>query len=244
MKVRAKGPTTEISTEPATEACDLVPPIPPMATKAQTTAKLLDDIVRIVKRHVVVSDTAALAVGLWTMHSWVLDGSETAPRLMINSATMRSGKTTLLTILHYLVPKPLAASNLTPATLFRVIDIAQPTLLIDEADTFMKTKELYGVLNCGHKRENAFVLRMSGRLPCQQNSGRGLLWLSPGSVGSRHPGGSVHSCDIAAASFRRKGFDFVCGCEEANWKGGSSSCPMGRNNLRSLRHHAGPIFRI
>lgn len=68
-----------------------------------------------------------------------------------------------MSLLKYLVPRPLPTSNVTPAALFRVIESTSPTLLIDEADTFLSAREeLRGVLNAGHTRETAFVLRTVG----------------------------------------------------------------------------------
>src|SRR5205807_6503181 len=43
-----------------------------------------------------------------------------------------------------------------------VIEELQPTLLIDEADTFLQgNDELRGILNSGYSRKTAFVLRAS-----------------------------------------------------------------------------------
>jgi putative DNA primase/helicase len=50
------------------------------------------------------------------------------------------------------------ASSITTASLFRTIEAARPTLLLDEADTFAKdNEELRGVLNAGHRRDGAVV---------------------------------------------------------------------------------------
>jgi hypothetical protein len=47
--------------------------------------------------------------------------------------------------------------------LYRSVDKWQPTLLIDEADTFLIGRDdLRGVLNSGHSRTSATVLRCSG----------------------------------------------------------------------------------
>jgi len=46
---------------------------------------------------------------------------------------------------------------------FRTIEKYQPTLLVDECDTFLKdNEELRGVLNSGHTRAAAFVVRVQG----------------------------------------------------------------------------------
>jgi putative DNA primase/helicase len=60
------------------------------------------------------------------------------------------------------VLRPLPTANVTPAALFRVIQGYRPTLLVDEADTFLyENDELRGVLNSGH-RKGGSVLRTVG----------------------------------------------------------------------------------
>jgi hypothetical protein len=57
-----------------------------------------------------------------------------------------------------LVARPLPTSNATTAAIFRTIEKATPTLLIDEADTFLKdNEELRGVLNAGHRRGGQII---------------------------------------------------------------------------------------
>jgi putative DNA primase/helicase len=104
-----------------------------------------------------------LAVALWVVWTHALECFEIAPQLGIRSPLPRCGKTTLLKMLTRLVPRPLPASNLTAAVVFRVVESAVPTLLVDEADTFIAAREeLIGVLNAGHDREMAFVVRTVG----------------------------------------------------------------------------------
>jgi putative DNA primase/helicase len=46
---------------------------------------------------------------------------------------------------------------------YRAIDAWQPTLLIDEADAFLKdNEELRGIINSGHTRDSAYVIRTVG----------------------------------------------------------------------------------
>jgi putative DNA primase/helicase len=69
----------------------------------------------------------------------------------------------LLEVLQGLTNKGLTASNISPAAIFRTIEKYSPTLLVDEADTFLKDNdELRGVLNSGHTRSGAFVVRVEG----------------------------------------------------------------------------------
>ena len=54
------------------------------------------------------------------------------------------------------------AANISSSAFFRVIEEMQPTLLIDEADTFLKKRgELRGILNAGYTKETGFVMRVA-----------------------------------------------------------------------------------
>ena len=85
-----------------------------------------------------------------------------SPRLGITSPTPGCGKTTLLDWLAGVTPRSLEAVNVSPAAVYRVIEMARPTLLIDEADSFLRdNEELRGVLNSGHRR-GGHVIRTVG----------------------------------------------------------------------------------
>jgi putative DNA primase/helicase len=86
-----------------------------------------------------------------------------SPLMVANSPTMRCGKTTLLQIVAQLVSRALATSNITPAALFRAIEKYRPTLILDEAETFLKDNEdLRGLVNAGHTKNTAVVIRTVG----------------------------------------------------------------------------------
>lgn len=94
------------------------------------------------------------AAALWCAWAHAIDRFSVAPILAIQSPAKRCGKTTLLRIAASLVPRPLVASNVTPAALFRIVEEHRPTLLVDEADTFVAgSDELRGLLNSGHTRD-------------------------------------------------------------------------------------------
>ena len=98
-------------------------------------------------------DGAAEAIALWVLHTHALEAFLISPRLAITSVVMRSGKTTLLDVLSRLVRSPLTTVNATAGGLFRLVEAFQPTLLIDEADTFLtKNSDLRGILNSGYRR--------------------------------------------------------------------------------------------
>jgi putative DNA primase/helicase len=77
---------------------------------------------------------------------------------------MQCGKSTALALLGAVVPRPLPSANISPAALFRAVEKYRPTLLLDEAETYMRdgNEALRGILNAGHARTQAFVMRVEG----------------------------------------------------------------------------------
>jgi putative DNA primase/helicase len=100
---------------------------------------------------------------LWVLFAHAHDAFVISPILSISSPTKRSAKTRLLEALSAVVPRPLLVSHATAAALFRAIDAYCPTLLVDEADTFIRRSEdLRSVLNSGHTRSSARIVRAAG----------------------------------------------------------------------------------
>ena len=66
-------------------------------------------------------------------------------------------------ILGRLTPRALSVVNISAPSVFRTVEAASPTLLIDEADSFLVDRDdLRGILNSGHTRAGAYVVRMVG----------------------------------------------------------------------------------
>jgi putative DNA primase/helicase len=123
-------------------------------------AQLLDKITASIRRYVVLDKGAAEATALWIVHTYCFDAFAITPRLAITSAVMRCGKTTLLDVLSCLVHRPISTANATAAAIYRVVDKLRPTILMDEADTFLvDNAALRGILNSGYRRNTAFVMR-------------------------------------------------------------------------------------
>jgi putative DNA primase/helicase len=124
--------------------------------------ELLAEIETVIKRHVVLSDAAATALAAWVLHTYVYELRDTVAYVAIESPEKRCGKTTLLSVLAAMANKPLIAANVTVGALFRAIDTCRPTLLIDEADTFLAgSSTMRGIINSGNTWRTAFVLRLS-----------------------------------------------------------------------------------
>nr|MBA2252818.1 hypothetical protein [Nitrospirales bacterium] len=125
--------------------------------------ELLDEIVRFLSEYIILPPHGADAIALWAVYAHCFDQFDIAPRLALQSPEKRCGKTTVYELLIDLVPRALCTSNVTPAAIFRVIETAHPTLLIDEMDSFAESREeLRGILNSGHTRGGAVVIRTVG----------------------------------------------------------------------------------
>jgi putative DNA primase/helicase len=126
-------------------------------------AELLDKLSKTAASHLILPTGAAETIALWTLFAHAHDSFHMSPVLGITSPTPECGKTTVLTFLGAVVPRCLPAANITPAAVFRAVEKWSPTLLIDEADTFLRdNNELRGILNSGHNRGCAFVIRTTG----------------------------------------------------------------------------------
>ena len=123
-------------------------------------AALIATLEGVISRFVALPKGASYAVALWVLHTYLLDAISVTPVLLLTSPEPRCGKTTLMGLLQELAWRPLAASNISTAAVYRSIAKWQPTMLIDEADSFMRQNdELRGVINSGHTRATAYVVR-------------------------------------------------------------------------------------
>jgi putative DNA primase/helicase len=125
-------------------------------------AVLLRDIADTISRYVSLPPHAADAMALWAIHAHSLNTANVAPILALISPTKRCGKTRTLSLIRQLVPRPILASSISPAALFRAVEKFSPTLLIDEMDTTRENEELRCILNSSHTRHAAYVVRTVG----------------------------------------------------------------------------------
>lgn len=140
----------------------MIPDIEPW-TEAVNGTELLDEIYQTIKKFIICQDETARAATLWVVFTWFIDRVQVAPLAIITAPEKRCGKSQLLDLIGRLSRRPLVASNISPSAIFRVIEAHSPTLLIDEADTFLReNEEARGILNSGHTRQSAYVIRVVG----------------------------------------------------------------------------------
>lgn len=122
-------------------------------------SQLLDDIAIRVRKYIVIEPEQADAIALWIAQTWFIPYIDLAALAIINAPEKACGKTQLLSIISYMSCRPLPAANASPSAVFRAVEKWAPTLLIDEADTFLKdNSELQGMINAGYLR-GGYVLR-------------------------------------------------------------------------------------
>lgn len=126
--------------------------------------QLLDDIETQIMNHTILPKEARRAVALWCVATYLINDFRLFPKLLITSPEKRCGKSTLLDLVHAISNKGFISSNMTSATIYRLIDQHQPTLIIDEADTFVAncTSDMTGIINSGHGKNRAYVSRCVG----------------------------------------------------------------------------------
>jgi putative DNA primase/helicase len=138
------------------------PPNPEPRTANPEPATLLNDLWCLINRFVVLPDMAAETLALWIVHTYAFTLRQVTTYIGVVSPEKRCGKTTLLELLGLLANRSLTAANISPSALFRVIEETKPTLLIDEADTFLQGRdELAGILNAGYRKSNSYVVRVA-----------------------------------------------------------------------------------
>jgi len=127
--------------------------VAPWPEEVDTDALLLS-LKRRIQRHVILSNEAATVVALWVLFAWAHETAAVhSPILRVTSPEANSGKTTLLSIVAFLVPRALLCVEISEATLFRGVELWQPTIIVDEADVILVNNEpLRAVVNSGWTR--------------------------------------------------------------------------------------------
>lgn len=122
---------------------------------------------------VVVNETDLCLLALWVVHTFLFRELYTTPRLLIDSITPDSGKTTLMEHLAHLCLNPILAVSMSSAALIpRVVDAEPTTILLDEiqrtlVDGRPETDAVMAVINSGYR---AGALR-----PVLEPKGRGWV---------------------------------------------------------------------
>jgi len=124
---------------------------------------LLNEMWDTIGRFIICDDQYKTAATLWCAFTWFIDVLSVAPIAVITAPEKRCGKSQMLDVMGRMCKRKLDCSSITAASMFRIIEALKPTLLLDEADAFMEQKEeLRGIINSGHTRQSAHVIRTVG----------------------------------------------------------------------------------
>lgn len=142
--------------------------------------EIYNELYSIINKFMAIDEPLKVAFVLWVIFTYLIDFAEYAPLAWITSPERQCGKSTLLELFTRLVNKPLAFNNITQAVIYRIMEQFQPTLLIDEIDTGLKTKdELLGIVNAGYSRQASKVPRINtdkgGAIDCFDGFGAKVL---------------------------------------------------------------------
>lgn len=124
-------------------------------TQTVNLADALNEIRAAFNRHAILTPHADVAMTLWCAFTWFIEGAQIAPILVIRAPESECGKTTVKDIVELFVKRPLSSEGITLAALFRVVEQYQPTLLLDDADSWLlrdPNDERHSLINSGHKR--------------------------------------------------------------------------------------------
>lgn len=151
MVKAARGPDRNVGRRPFVEHEPAEQPVDPAA--------LLDEITDVILRFVVLDLEQAHAATLWVAHTHLVEVANVSPLAIVNAPERACAKTLLQLVLARLAQRSLPAANASLSALFRAVEHWQPTLFIDEADTFFRENaELHGMVNAGYQR-GGHVLR-------------------------------------------------------------------------------------
>ena len=85
--------------------------------------------------------------------AWVHDAAVHSPILIVTSPAPDCGKSTLLALIGFMVPRGHVFVEISSAVLYRMIERWHPTLIVDEADhAFKENPDLRAVINAGWTR--------------------------------------------------------------------------------------------
>ena len=85
--------------------------------------ELLSDIVECINRFIICEYETAVAAALWVAMTHLMDVVQIAPLAVITAPEKRCGKSQFLFLLGRLVPRPLTASNISPAALSEIVNV-------------------------------------------------------------------------------------------------------------------------
>jgi hypothetical protein len=156
LAVVAQADAEEAAKAPRGSASSTGPDDPP-------AVNVLDLVLRLLELHIGLTPAQRMAVGLWTLHTYVFRRFKITPRLALLSPVRGCGKTTLLVLLELVAAAADRFDNITAAAVYHDLETRELTLLVDEGDNLglLTNPVLRAIFNSGH-RSGGVVARYVG----------------------------------------------------------------------------------
>lgn len=121
-----------------------------------TETELFNELREFFKECLVLQDPEYDVLCLWVMASWLVDDFDTCPYMAL-IAPKSSGKTQVMNAIRETAYRAFSTTSVTPAALFRSVELWNITLCIDEAQDIINSKTeagqaIYACLLSGYKR--------------------------------------------------------------------------------------------
>ena len=137
-------------------------------TEDEKNSDIIDDISSFIKQYIFIEDKRLYTVlSLFTILSYSIRLFDRIPYLHIRGHK-GSGKTTLVLVLKSMMYNPYLFTNMTAATMFRLIEQVRPTLFIDEVENLESSgstnKPIFQILNSGYQKDGKVPRMQAGRI--------------------------------------------------------------------------------
>jgi hypothetical protein len=130
-----------------------------------TGADLLREVESFIRRFVVLPECASLPLALWTIGTYAFNSFESYPYIALLSPEKGCGKTRTTEVLELIALNAVRTVCASEASLFRLIEENQPTLIFDEAEILTgksdRAEAVRCLLNAGN-RKGISVARCAG----------------------------------------------------------------------------------
>jgi hypothetical protein len=112
--------------------------------------ELFGEVMQRIRIEAIITEAQGFVAALEVFLTWVHHQMDFSPILYITGPTLECGKTRLLNAIGKMARRPLKTSSITPASLFRLSDLFQPTFLVDEAQDAFKNEDFCTIIKAGH----------------------------------------------------------------------------------------------
>jgi hypothetical protein len=127
-----------------------------------TTEALLNLLEAFYTSRVILPEYGEIAMALWCLHAWAHDAASNSALLQFVSPVPECGKSRAQEAMQWTTPRGIMASNISPSVFYRFIDSSHPTLIIDEAECYIKREDVRGILDGSISRAGSFTIRNVG----------------------------------------------------------------------------------